>query len=103
MNTPVPTISAQADPRALLTGFDSGSRPNVRQAAEGFETVFLNTMLQSMFTGLEEGGTWGSGQGADAWQGFMIDEYAKSITEAGGIGIADVVERELLALQEGKK
>ena len=58
-------------------------------------------MLQNMFTGLKEGGTWGSGHGADAWQGLLIDEYARNIAENGGIGLADSVERELLKLQEG--
>ncbi len=60
-------------------------------------------MLQNMFTGLENGGTWGKGHGADAWQSLLVDEYARNIAQTGGIGLADSVERELLALQAGVK
>ncbi len=65
--------------------------------------MFLNNMLQNMFTGLEKGGIWDGGTGSDAWQGMLIDEYARTISEAGGVGIADSVERELLALQESAR
>lgn len=70
------------------------------RAAKDFEAVFLNTMLQQMFTGIEEGGAWGGGTGSEAWQSLLIDEYSKAISQSGGIGIADSVKRELIALQE---
>jgi Rod binding domain-containing protein len=99
----VAPITSQSDPMNAIRGVDTTSKSAVREAAEGFEAVFLNTMLQNMFTGLNEGGTWGGGTGSDAWQELLIDEYARSISKAGGIGIADSVERELLALQEGSR
>ncbi len=99
----VPSASSQPNPLDTIRGVDRTDKTAVREAAEEFEAVFLNTMLQNMFTGLESGGTWGSGHGADAWQSLLIDEYARSIAETGGIGLADNVERELLALQEGAK
>jgi Rod binding domain-containing protein len=76
---------------------------SIRKQAENFEAVFLNTMLQSMFTGLEEGGTWGGGTGSDAWQTMLVDEMSKTIASAGGIGLANTIERELLALQEANQ
>ena len=96
-------VSSQPNPLDTIRGVDGSNKTAAREAAEEFEAVFLNTMLQNMFTGLENGGTWGSGHGADAWQSLLIDEYARSISEAGGIGLADSVERELLALQEGAR
>ncbi len=100
-----PTIPAtsQTNPMDALRSVDPNDKSSARAAAEEFEAVFLNTMLQQMFTGLENGGTWGKGHGADAWQSLLIDEYARNISQAGGIGLADSVERELLALQEGTK
>ncbi|WP_422377149.1 rod-binding protein [Roseibium sp.] len=101
-----PQISPAAvssNPQDALRGVDRNDKTAVREAAEEFEAVFLNTMLQNMFTGLQEGGTWGNGAGSDAWQGLLIDEYARTIAESGGIGLADSVERELLALQEGAR
>ncbi|MTH97617.1 rod-binding protein [Roseibium sp. RKSG952] len=94
------SLTQQKNPHDALSGVDRSNRTAVREAAEEFEAVFLHNMLQNMFTGLEEGGTWGSGHGAEAWQGLLVNEYAKSIAASGGIGLADHVERELLALQE---
>ena len=102
LQPPIPA-TVQPNPLHTISGIDRSDRTAVREAAQEFEAVFLNTMLQNMFTGLESGGTWGSGPGSDAWQGLLIDEYARSIAKAGGIGLADSVERELLALQEGAR
>lgn len=99
----VSPATARSNPQDALRGVDRTDKTAVREAAEEFEAVFLNTMLQNMFTGLQEGGTWGNGHGSDAWQGLLIDEYARTIAESGGIGLADSVERELLALQEGAR
>jgi len=95
--------SAQKDPRSVLQGIDGSNKSAAKKAAKEFEAVFLNNMLQMMFTGLEEGGTWGAGNGAEAWRGLLVNEYAESIADAGGIGLADAVERELIALQEASQ
>ena len=47
-------------------------------------------------------GPFNGGPGANVWRSFLTDEYAKSFTKAGGIGIADQVHRTLLAQQEVK-
>ena len=93
-------LQTQNDPRSVLQGIASGNRSAAKDAAKEFEAVFLNNMLQMMFTDLEEGGTWGAGNGAEAWRGMLVNEYAEAIADAGGIGLASAVERELLALQE---
>jgi Rod binding domain-containing protein len=83
------------------------ARPGTAEAtseaqAREFEAVFLTTMLQSMFAGLDEdAGTWGGGTGSDAWRGMLVEQYADTIARSGGIGIGDSIKRELLALQEG--
>jgi Rod binding domain-containing protein len=69
-------------------------------AAKDFEAVFLNSMFQHMFTGIDGDGPFG-GQGATGvWRSLLTDQYAKSIAKAGGIGIADHVYRSLIAHQE---
>ena len=70
-----------------------------RAAAEDFEAVFLNSMLQQMFAGVGDG-PFSGGQAANVWRSFLTDEYAKSFAKKGGIGIADHVYRSLLAQQE---
>ena len=69
-------------------------------AAQDFEAVFLNSMFQHMFAGVDGEGPVG-GQGATGvWRSVLTDQYAKSIAKAGGIGIAAQVYRSLMAQQE---
>ena len=73
-----------------------------RGAAEDFEAVFLNSMFQQMFANVGQG-PFSGGPGASIWRSFLTDEYAKSFVKAGGIGIADQVQRELLGHQEAAR
>ena len=89
---------------ASLTAAASKSAPTVqakaRAAAQDFEAVFLNAMFSEMFTGVDGEGPFGGGAGAGVWRSFLTDEYAKSFSRAGGIGLADDVYRTLIAQQE---
>ena len=72
-----------------------------RATAQDFEAVFLNSMFGQMFTHVNEG-PFNGGQAANTWRTFLTDEYSKNFAKAGGIGIADSVYKELIALQEAK-
>jgi Rod binding domain-containing protein len=91
---------------AALAGAQApGKTTNADQAREQsreFESVYLSTVLAQMFSTLEEGsGPLGAqGPGGEIWRSFLTDEYAKQIVNAGGVGIADQVMRELISLQE---
>ncbi|NNU17414.1 hypothetical protein HK107_13865 [Parvularcula sp. ZS-1/3] len=66
-----------------------------RKAAEGFEAVFLNQFVSSMFSGMKTDGLFGGGQGEKMWQGFLVQHIADSFAQRGGIGIADMVMAEI--------
>lgn len=70
-------------------------------AAQDFEAVYLTQMMEQMFAGLGEGGPLGSGEAGSAWRSMLTDEYGKSIAASGGVGLADQVRRELIAIQQG--
>ncbi|MTI19266.1 chemotaxis protein [Rhodobacteraceae bacterium RKSG542] len=74
--------------------------PELQKKAEEFEAVFLNQMLQSMFSGLGEDSLYGGGAGSEAWRSLQVNEYAASLSENGGIGLADAMKQQLLQLQE---
>jgi Rod binding domain-containing protein len=99
--TPTPGLTPAAN--AALAASNPKSATNradkARAAAEDFEAVFLNSMFQQMFSDIGKG-PFGGGPGAAIWRSFLTDEYAKSFVKAGGIGIADQVQRTLLAQQE---
>jgi len=73
-----------------------------KAAAQSFEAVFLNSMFQHMFTGIDGDGPFGGSGATRIWRSFLTDAYAKSFAKAGGIGIADHVYRSLIAHQEGQ-
>ncbi len=68
--------------------------------AQDFEAVFLNSMFQQMFVGLDGEGPFGGSGATGMWRSFLTDEYSKAFAKAGGIGIADHVYRSLIAQQE---
>jgi|SRR5579884_1558538 len=71
-----------------------------KDAAQNFEAVFLDTMFNSMFTGMDGDGPFGGAGAAGVWRSMLTDQYARSFAKAGGIGIASHVYQSLLAQQE---
>ncbi len=71
----------------------------IKAAARDFEAMFLNTMFQQMFTGIDGDGPFGGSGSLKVWRSFLTDQYAKSFAKAGGIGIASEVYGELLRHQ----
>jgi flagellar protein FlgJ len=78
------------------------SLEKIKQVASEFESVFLGNMLEEMFTGVEDGDPFANTEGAETWRSMRTEEFAKSISRAGGIGLAAHVERHLISLQEIK-
>jgi Rod binding domain-containing protein len=74
-------------------------KTKAKGTAQNFEAMFLNSMFQQMFTGIDGEGPFGGSGAIGIWRSFLTDEYAKSFAKAGGIGIADHVYSSLLAQQ----
>lgn len=70
------------------------------KAAQEFEAMFLAQMLRPIFEGIETDAMFGGGPGEKAYKGLLVEEYGKAIARAGGVGIADAVQAEILKLQE---
>ena len=80
----------------------NASHKLLREKAEEFEQGFLTTMLESMFKGVETSAPFGGGHAEKQFRSLMLDQYSENIVKSGGIGVADEVYRELLAIQEGQ-
>lgn len=78
---------------------DLARRGQIEKTAKDFEATFLAQMFNHMFEGLQTDGPFGGGQGEQVWRSFLTDAMAKSVTRAGGVGIAASVQREMLKLQ----
>ena len=76
---------------------------SAEKTAQEFEAFFLGQMLQPMFEGLGAEAPFGGGHAEKIWRTMMVDEMGKAMAKAGGIGIADQVQREILRLQEAEQ
>lgn len=85
-----------ATPQPRLTS----SVEKAAAAAKEFEGVFISVMLKQMFAGLKTEAPFGGGQAEETFRGLMVDEYGKMLAGRGGLGLAEHVQRELLALQD---
>ena len=93
------TVGGTAAPGA---GISDAAKAKAKAASQDFEAVFLNSMFQQMFTGIQGEGPMGGNGATGIWRSFLTDEYSKSFAKAGGIGIASHVYSALLAQQEAR-
>ena len=96
---PIRSIQAAKEMQNLTKG---GDLKQMRKVAKDFEAVFISQMLQPMFQDLGAEAPFGGGHGEDVWRSLQVQEYGKAITDAGGIGIADKVMREMIQMQEAR-
>jgi peptidoglycan hydrolase FlgJ len=74
-------------------------KDKAKAASEKFEAMFLNSMFQQMFTGMDGDGPFGGSGSLKVWRSFLTDEYAKTFAKNGGVGIATHVYNQLLKHQ----
>jgi peptidoglycan hydrolase FlgJ len=92
-------------PTGALTGSQPAADPfaikqgKAKAVSEKFEAMFLNSMFQQMFTGVDGDGPMGGSGALKVWRSFLTDEYAKTFAKNGGLGIASHVYDQILRLQ----
>ena len=87
-------------PSLPATSLSSAQLARVRQQAEEFEGVFLNTLVKEMFAGIKTDGAFGGGFGEETWRSMQTEQLAATMAQNGGLGIADQIMGDLMALQE---
>jgi len=95
-------VLTRAKSAAALAKIDTPSKAKAMAAARDFEGIFLNSMFQSMETGIDGDGPFGGKGGGGVWRSMLTDQYARQIAKSGGIGIASHVYQSLLSHQEGR-
>jgi flagellar protein FlgJ len=71
----------------------------IAETAQQFEASFISQMLKPMFDSLNSDGLFQGGQGEEMFRSFLVDAVSKQAAKSGGVGVADVVQREMLKLQ----
>jgi flagellar protein FlgJ len=85
-------VQPTQDPTAII-------KAKAKAASQKFEAMFLNSMFQQMFTGMDGDGPMGGSGALKVWRSFLTDEYAKTFARNGGLGIASHVYDQLLKHQ----
>ncbi len=101
---PEASVSEQSrnDFQARLAGLGNGGRnmspeakaKKLREACEGFESIFIQKMWQEMRNTVPKSGLL-HGREEKFWQDMYDQELSKSMTRAGGIGLADMMYEQL--------
>ena len=85
---------------ALAQARQDNSADGLKKVSEDFEAFYASQMFEQMFTGLEPDDVTGGGEGEQMFRSLLIQEYGKAAAKQHALGIADVVQRQLLQLQE---
>ncbi|MFT9447803.1 rod-binding protein [Gluconobacter japonicus] len=73
------------------------------KAAQDFESMTINQMLQPMFqTDDDSQNMFSGGAGEKQFRPMMVEQIAKQMENNGGIGLTDAINRQMLAMQEQK-
>ena len=67
----------------------------LRKACEGFEAIFLNMMYRQMRATVPENPLFGESHALKIFQDMRDDELMKNVAAGGGIGIADMMYKQL--------
>jgi Rod binding domain-containing protein len=97
-----PSLTRQL-PRAPGQGTAIETRADAARAGREFEQMFISQMMSQMFSGIKTDGMFGGGFGEEMFRSLQVDEYARALTQHGGVGIAASVTNELIRLQEASR
>jgi Rod binding domain-containing protein len=100
MDTTLQTAMLATQSASIKTPTATGNAAAATKSAKEFEGVFISQFLGSMFQGIPTDGPFGGGQGEEMFRSMMVNEYAKSVVNRGGFGLASAVSRQLLKHQE---
>ena len=81
------------------TARDAAKRAKIKDTAQNFESSFMSVMMQQMFEGVKTSEPFGGGNGEEMFKSVLTDAMAKQVTKAGGVGLASVIQREMLKMQ----
>lgn len=75
----------------------------IRAVAEDFEAFFAGLVFDEMTSEMEPDAVTGGGEAEGMFRSLLNQEFGKSVARGGSLGIADIVQRQLLQLQETQR
>lgn len=75
----------------------------LRHQAEELEGVFLNLLTKEMFATAKSENGFGGGFGEETWRSMQAEQLANTMAQNGGLGIADQILGDMIAIQEANQ
>lgn len=73
------------------------------KAAQDFESMAINQMLQPMFETVDDSDNiFSGGIGEKQFKPMLVEQIAKEIEDRGGIGLTGAIYKQMLAMQKRK-
>ncbi len=91
----IPPAAAPSQLKAAAPGAEK-ERAAARKAAREFEGLLVGMMLKSMRETVGKDMLAGKGQSEEIYRSLLDQEYAKAVVEQGGLGLAKVIEAQLI-------
>lgn len=74
--------------------------PKLRKACRDFESLLVQQMLSKMRASIPKSDLFGSKDEEEIFSGMLNEEYAKSLSETGSLGLGDMLYAQLAALKK---
>jgi Rod binding domain-containing protein len=82
-------------------GLDPAVMQKLKAQARDYEGIFLNTLMKEMFATVKtDDDVTGGSFATETWRGMQSERLADALADSGGIGLADSILPDLIALQE---
>lgn len=75
--------------------------PQLRQACQQFEEIFLRMLLKELRATVPKSGLLPQGLDREIFGAMLDENYARAASQAGGIGLADRLYQQLLLANPG--
>jgi flagellar protein FlgJ len=86
---------------AAAGGLSTQQTAMIWKAAQDFEAMAVGQLLQPMFETVDQSKEeFGGGAGEAAWQPMLVNEIARKISAAGGLGLAAPIFNQMIRAQE---
>lgn len=73
------------------------------QAAQGMEANFLKEMLRNMRKTVQESPELANSRGYQVFRGMLDDHYAETAAKTQGIGLAELIVKQVMEMQEAAR
>lgn len=82
--------------QGVLDKAKQDKREKIKEAAQDFESLFLNIVLEKMRKTVEKSGLIDGGNAEDIYRSMLDQEYAKIMSQENFTGLSAMIEKQLL-------